>query len=95
VNKAIGGGKYVSPDIAEKLAFIIEDDNMDPHERLSNREYQVMCLIATGKTVGQISKKMNLSVKTISTYRSRILNKMNMNTNAEITYYAIKNKLVY
>ena len=94
VRKAVSGGKYVSPKIAEKLAFIIEDDDKLPHEKLSNREYQVMCLIASGKTVGEISKKINLSVKTVSTYRSRILNKMNLNTNAEITYYAIKNKLV-
>ena len=94
VNKAVNGGKYISPNIAEKLAFIIEDDNKAPHERLSNREYQVMCLIASGKTVTEISKRINLSVKTISTYRSRILNKMELKTNAEITYYAIKNNLV-
>ena len=94
VNKAVSGGKYISPNIAEKLAFIIEDDNKTPHERLSNREYQVMCLIASGKTVTEISKRINLSVKTISTYRSRILNKMELKTNAEITYYAIKNNLV-
>lgn len=94
IKKAIEGGKYVSPKIAEKLAFIIEDDDKDPHERLSNREYQVMCLIASGKTVSEISRQMSLSVKTVSTYRSRILNKMNLSTNAEITYYAFKNKLV-
>lgn len=94
VYKVVSGGKYISPNIAEKLAFILEDDNKAPHERLSNREYQVMCLIASGKTVTEISKKINLSVKTISTYRSRILNKMELKTNAEITYYAIKNNLV-
>ena len=95
VNKAVNGGKYVSPDLAEKLAFNIEGSDQLPHEKLSNREYEVMCMIASGKTVGEISKKMHLSVKTVSTYRSRILNKMNMSTNAEITYYAIKRNLVF
>lgn len=94
VKKAIEGGRYVSPGIAEKLAFVIENEDMYPHEKLSNREYQVMCLISSGKTVGEISKQMNLSVKTISTYRARILNKMNLSNNSELTYYAIKNKLV-
>ena len=95
VRKVNSGGKYISPKLAERLAFMIEDDDKLPHERLSNREYEVMRMIASGKTVGEISKKINLSVKTVSTYRSRILNKMDLNTNAEITYYAIKNKLVY
>ena len=95
VNKAINGGKYVSPNLAEKLAFNIEGFDEVLHEKLSNREYEVMCMIASGKTVGEISKKMHLSVKTVSTYRSRILNKMNMSTNAEITYYAIKRNLVF
>ena len=95
VNKAINGGKYVSPNLAEKLAFNIEGSDEVLHEKLSNREYEVMCMIASGKTVGEISKKMHLSVKTVSTYRSRILNKMNMSTNAEITYYAIKRNLVF
>lgn len=94
VKKVVDGGRYVSPKIAEKLAFFVENEDKFPHEKLSNREYQVMCLISSGKTVSEISRQMSLSVKTISTYRSRILSKMNLNTNAELTYYAIKNKLV-
>ena len=65
-----------------------------PHELLSDREYQVMCLIASGKTVSEIATELHLSVKTVSTYRSRLLIKMGMKNNAEITHYAIKNGLV-
>ena len=65
-----------------------------PHETLSDREYQVMCLIASGKTVTEIADQLALSVKTVSTYRSRILEKMRMKTNAELTHYAIEHKLV-
>lgn len=87
--------KYISTSLAEKLAYDLENDaNGPPHETLSNREYEVMCLIATGKTVKEIAEKLKLSVKTISTYRSRILEKMNMRNNAELTHYAIKNLLV-
>jgi len=87
--------KYISTSLAEKLAYDLENDaNGPPHETLSNREYEVMCLIATGKTVKEIAEKLKLSVKTISTYRSRILEKMNMRNNAELTHYAIKNRLV-
>ena len=83
IHKVVSGGKYVSPKLAEKLAFMINDDK-SPHEKLSNREYQVLCLIASGKTVGEISKEINLSVKTVSTYRARILFKMNLNTKLRI-----------
>ncbi|MGB2764101.1 MAG: response regulator transcription factor [Candidatus Aminicenantaceae bacterium] len=87
--------KYISTSLAEKLAYDLENDaNGPPHETLSNREYEVMCFIATGKTVKEIAEKLKLSVKTISTYRSRILEKMNMRNNAELTHYAIKNRLV-
>jgi len=89
------GKKYISPSLAEKLAIDLEinPDKM-PHEILSDREYQVMCMIASGKTLKEIADGLSLSIKTISTYRSRILEKMNMKTNAELTHYAIKNNLV-
>jgi DNA-binding NarL/FixJ family response regulator len=90
-----GGGKYVTASIAEKLASAIDIDlTKPPHEDLSNREYQILCMIASGKTATQISEELSLSVKTISTYRTRILRKMGMNNNAKLTHYAIKNDLV-
>lgn len=95
IKKVAEGGRYISPSLAEKLAFNIgADTDIDPHERLSDREYQVMCMIASGKTVSEIADEMSLSVKTISTYRSRILEKMEMKNNAEMTHYAIKKELV-
>lgn len=95
IRKVSVGKKYVTPSLAEKLAFDLETDAERPlHELLSDREYQVLCLIASGRTVGEIAEKLALSVKTISTYRSRILEKMNLKNNAELTHYAIRNKLV-
>ena len=95
VHKVIGGGKYVSATLAEKLAFDLQTDTeRPPHESLSDREYQVMCMIASGKTVKQIAEELVLSIKTISTYRARILEKLNMKNNAEMTHYAVKNGLV-
>ena len=95
VRKVAGGGKYISSSLAEKLAFELEAGRGQAlHETLSDREYQVLCLIATGKTVTEIGRQLALSEKTISTYRSRILEKMKMKNNAELTYYAIKNQLV-
>ncbi len=95
IRKVSLGKKYVTPSLAEKLAFDLEIDAEKPlHENLSDREYQVMCLIASGKAVGEIAEKLALSVKTVSTYRSRILEKMHMKNNAELTHYAIQNKLV-
>ncbi len=95
IRKVSVGRKYISSSFAEKLAFELEVNTEKPfHEILSDREYQVMCMIATGKTVKEIAEELCLSVKTISTYRSRILEKMNMKNNAELTYYAIKNGLV-
>jgi two-component system, NarL family, invasion response regulator UvrY len=89
------GKKYISPSLAEKLAIDLEiSPDRPPHETLSDREYQVMCMIASGKTLREIADGLSLSIKTISTYRSRILEKMNMKTNAELTHYAIKNRLV-
>ena len=96
IRKVHGGGKYVSPSLAEKLAFDLEIDTNRPlHERLSDREYQVMCMIASGKTVSEVAKELSLSVKTISTHRARILEKMKMRTNAQLTHYAVKNQLVH
>jgi len=89
------GKKYVSPSLAEKLALDLEiSSDRPPHEILSDREYQVMCMIASGKTLKEISEELSLSIKTISTYRTRILEKMNMKNNAELTHYAIKNRLI-
>jgi len=95
IRKVSWGGKYISSSLAEKLAFKLEIGREEaPHETLSDREYQVMCMIASGKTVMEIAQELSLSEKTISTYRSRILEKMKMKNNAELTYYAIKNQLV-
>lgn len=95
IRKVSLGMKYVSSSLAEKLASDLGIEAEKPlHETLSDREYQVMCMIASGKTVREIADELFLSVKTISTYRSRILEKMKMKTNAELTHYAIKNQLV-
>ncbi len=95
IRKVSWGGKYISSSLAEKLAFELEvGREQAPHETLSDREYQVMCMIASGKTVMEIAQEISLSEKTISTYRSRILEKMKMKNNAELTHYAIKNQLV-
>lgn len=95
IRKVNNGGKYVSASLAEKLAMYLDMDSRKPvHELLSDREYQVILMIASGKTVSEIASELSLSVKTISTNRSRALNKMGMKTNAEITYYAIKHGLI-
>lgn len=95
IRKVCRGGKYISPSIAEKLAFQLDTNFKEmPHEMLSDREYQVMRMMASGKTVTEIAEKLALSVKTISTYRSRILEKMKMKNSAELMHYAIQNKLV-
>lgn len=95
VRKIVRGGKYVSPAFAERLAFRLGPENdRPPHESLSNREFQVLCRLASGKTVSEVAQEMTLSVKTVSTYRARILEKMEMKTNAELTHYAIRNGLV-
>jgi DNA-binding NarL/FixJ family response regulator len=95
VGKVISGGVYISSALAEKLIFDLRGGtDRPPHEMLSDREFEVLRLIASGKTVGEIADMLNLSVGTISTYRTRILEKMGMKTNAELTHYAIQNKLV-
>jgi two-component system, NarL family, invasion response regulator UvrY len=95
IRKVSRGGKYISPSLAESLAFHVGGDvERALHETLSNREYQVMLMIASGKTVKEIADELSLSVKTISTNRVRALRKMGMKNNSEITYYAIKHGLV-
>jgi DNA-binding NarL/FixJ family response regulator len=95
IRKVLDGGRYVSPVLAEKLVVDIGRGTDRPvHEDLSDREFEVMRLIASGKTVGQIADLLALSDRTISTYRARILEKMGMKTNAEITHYAVLNKLI-
>ena len=94
VLKVIKGGRYVSSSMAERMVFDLTSSEKLPHEQLSDRELEVLCLIASGKTVGEIATSLSLSDKTISTYRRRILDKMQMGTNAELTHYAIRNKLV-
>src|SRR6267142_2720177 len=95
VNKVMNGEKYVSAAIAEKLIFEgAENTDRPPHEILSDREFEVMRLIASGRTVSQIADLLSLSDGTISTYRARVLQKMGMKTNAELTHYAIQSKLV-
>jgi len=95
VRKILNGGKYISSSFSEKLLFSFDSDVEKPiHETLSDREYQVMRMIASGKTLQGIADELSLSVKTISTYRSRILEKMGMKNNAELTHYAIKLNLV-
>jgi DNA-binding NarL/FixJ family response regulator len=95
VRRVVSGGKYISPTLAETLADSIAGGGGDlPHEKLADREFQVMCMIASGKTVTEIGAELFLSVKTISTYRQRILEKMNLKNNSELTHYAIKNNLL-
>jgi len=95
IRKVSQGGRYVTEALAEKLTYFLHGDvDKAPHEKLSDREYQVMLLIASGKTVTQAAEELCLSVKTISTYRRHILEKMQFATNAEITMYAIQNKLL-
>lgn len=94
IDKVIKGGKYVSPVLAEKLVTYLEKGtDAAPQDALSDREFQVMRLIASGKTVSEIAQLLTLSDKTISTYRARVLEKMAMKTNAELTRYAIQNGL--
>jgi two-component system invasion response regulator UvrY len=95
VDKVLKGGKYVSPALAERLVIDLERDSDQPrHEALSDREFEVMRLIASGKTVTEIADLLALSDKTISTYRARLLDKMLMKTNADLIHYAIQHGLV-
>ncbi len=95
IQKVSAGGKYVTTSLAEKLAFELDGGAEKPrHEMLSNREYQVMLMLASGQTVSEVAEELCLSAKTITTYRTRILEKMNMKKNAELTLYAVKNNLI-
>jgi two-component system invasion response regulator UvrY len=95
IRKVVSGGTYVSSFLAEKLAFEIGTDSSRlPHETLSDREFQVLRLIAAGKSVTEIAAELYLSVKTVSTYRARVLQKMNLGTNAELIHYAMQNHLI-
>lgn len=96
IRQVASGRKYISPALAQELANQVGDENREvpPHEMLSDREYQTLVMIASGKTVSDIATELTLSVKTISMYRSRLLQKMKLRHNAELTHYAIKNHLV-
>lgn len=95
VKLILSGRKYITASLAEQLAFQLENPtDKAPHELLSDREYETLLLFAKGKTVSQIAQELSLGTPTISTYRARILEKMNMKTNAELVEYAIRNNLV-
>ena len=94
IRQVASGKKYVSPSLAEELANAIGDDSERPaHEKLSDREYQTLCMIASGKTPTEIAEALNLSVKTVSVYRARLLEKMILRNNAELTHYGLKHGL--
>lgn len=88
------GEKYFGPHVLERVALRLHPDSEGrPHERLSDREFQVLRMIGSGKTVSEIASTLDLSAKTVSTYRARVLTKMNMRTNAELIYYAVREGL--
>jgi len=92
--RIVRGGRYISPTVADRLAAAAAGSTTSPHQRLSDREFEVMRGIASGETVSEIAARMHLSVKTVSTYRARLLEKMGMENNAELTRYAIQTGLV-
>jgi two-component system, NarL family, invasion response regulator UvrY len=95
VNKVLAGGRYVSPALAEKLALDLNDEvQRDVQETLSHREFEVLRMIALGRTTSQIADELHLSVSTVSTYRARILEKLGMTTTAELIQYALRNHVV-
>ena len=95
VKKVATGGRYISPALAEKLALrLTPEQERPPHERLSDREYRVMWMLATGKTLHQIAEEMRLSPSTVSTYRGRILKKLSLSTNVDLVHYAMKHRLI-
>jgi two-component system invasion response regulator UvrY len=95
VQKVMLGKKYITDTIAEKLAAVLDQDSTKAlHETLSDREFTVLKLLASGKSVSEIAESMFLSVTTVSTYRTRLMTKMNMKNNADLTLYAIENKLL-
>jgi len=95
VKKVVSGGRYVSAALAEKLAArLTPDQDRPPHERLSDREYRVMWLLASGRSLQQIAEEMHLSPSTVSTYRGRILKKLQLSSNVELVHYAMKHRLI-
>jgi two-component system invasion response regulator UvrY len=95
IRKIVSGGKYINQSLAEKLAEKFESTKKElMHEKLSDREYQIMCNIALGKTAEEIAQELSLSINTVYSYRNRILEKMSMRSNVELTQYAIQNKLI-
>jgi two-component system invasion response regulator UvrY len=94
IRKVNAGGKYVSASLAEKLVSNLDAFDKPPHENLSNREFQILCMIARGKSLKSIAGELCVGEKTVSTYRSRIMEKMKMSTNSDLTRYALENHLV-
>ncbi len=94
VRKVASGGKFLSAEFMEKIAFNLPPEGKAPHELLTNREFQIFCLLAAGKSLSDIAKKLYLSVKTVSSHRTNIIHKLNMESNADIIQYAILNKLI-
>jgi DNA-binding NarL/FixJ family response regulator len=94
IHKVAEGGKFASPEMLEKLAFTPQGGDRPEHETLSDREFQVLCLIASGQSLTEIGETLFISVKTVGTYRTRILEKLQLKSNAEIIHYAILNNLI-
>ena len=95
VNRVLLGKKYITSTIAEKLASSLDrDSDKLPHEYLSDREFEVLKMLANGKSVSDIAELLTLSITTVSTYRARIMSKMNLKTNADLTLYAVQHKLI-
>lgn len=94
IRKVYSGGKYITSTLAEKMAFYLAEDKKPPHENLSDREFQVMFMLAEGKRVKDIAKALFISDKTVSSYKSRIFEKMKLTSNAELIRYAITHKLI-
>ncbi len=95
IRKLSTGGKYITPAIAERLADELNElSEKSPHERLSDREFDVMCLIGLGKSLIEIAEKIGISDRTVSTYRTRIIKKLNLKSNSDIIQYVIDNGLV-
>ncbi len=95
IRKIVSGGKYISPALAEKLAETFQDRQAQmPHENLSQREYQVMRMIAQGLTAEKIARELSISIHTVYSYRNRILQKLNVKSNVELTKYVLENKLL-
>lgn len=95
IRKIVSGGKYINQSLAEKLADEYDSDRKERmHDKLSNREYQIMCLIASGKSAEEIALDLSISINTVYSYRNRILEKMYLKSNVELTQYALQNKLI-